>query len=293
VSKALSNRLPKYASLAPAVVFFLALAVLPVANLFWISFHEVVWESGKSTRTWVGLENYLAIPKDSLFRASISNTIIFVLVATSIQVVIGLALALICAAIGPRSRIYRAIFILPILIPGIIIGAIWRLMYNFEFGIINQALDAVNIAAVDWLGSSSLALGSVIAVDVWHWTPFSFLLLLAAVEGLPKELSEAAKVDGASIFQELWRITLPLLLPAIVTTFLFRAVIAFKVFDEVYLLTSGGPGTSTEVISYTIFQRFFLQDNAGYGSALSVTVIFVVAIIIAISLGVSSSRSAK
>ena len=157
-------------------------------------------------------------------------------------------------------------------------------MYNFQFGIINQALDVVGIPAIDWLGSPSLALASVIVVDIWHWTPFSFLLLLAAVEGLPKDVSEAAKVDGATAWQEFRRVSLPLLWPAIFTTFVFRAVIAFKVFDEIFLLTSGGPGTATEVISFTIYQRFFLQDNPGYGSAISVTVIFSVALVIAIAL---------
>jgi multiple sugar transport system permease protein len=157
-------------------------------------------------------------------------------------------------------------------------------MYNFDFGIINQAITLLGLGRVDWLGSPNLALLSVIIVDVWHWTPFSFLLLLAAIESLPAEVSEAAKIDGASTWQELWTITLPLLWPAIFVTFAFRAVIAFKVFDEIYLLTGGGPGTATEVISFTIYQRFFVQDDSGYGAAMSVALIFVISMIIAINL---------
>lgn len=275
---------PKYGSILPAVGFFLALAVLPVANLFFLSFMEISWIGGVVEREFVGVENYIALADDPLLKAGIVNTLILVVVATSCQVALGLALALACSSLGPSSRTYRTLFILPILIPGIIIGAIWRLMYNFQFGIINQALDAVGISGIDWLGSPSLALASVIVVDIWHWTPFSFLLLLAAVEGLPKDVSEAAKVDGATAWQEFRRVSLPLLWPAIFTTFVFRAVIAFKVFDEIFLLTSGGPGTATEVISFTIYQRFFLQDNPGYGSAISVTVIFSVALVIAIAL---------
>ena len=173
---------------------------------------------------------------------------------------------------------------MPILIPGIFIGAIWKLMYNYQFGVINQLVTLLGLDRIDWLGSPALALWSVIAVDVWHWTPFSFLLLLAAIESLPTEVSEAAKIDGANPWQEFWGITLPLLWPAIFVTFAFRAVIAFKVFDEVYLLTGGGPGTATEVISFTIYQRFFVQDNAGYGAAMSVALIFVVSMVIAIVL---------
>lgn len=283
------NSVEKYYSLAPAIVVFVLLALLPVINLFIVSFYDVSWLAGMKEMKWVGLDNYKAIGDDPLFKAGVINTIILVLVATSAQVIIGLALALACSSYGEKSRPFRAMLILPLLIPGIVIGAIWRLMYNSQFGIINQVLEAVGLSGHDWLGSSSTALAAVILVDVWHWTPFAFLLLLASVESLPRDVAEAAKVDGATAWQEFRYVTLPLLYPAIFMTFLFRAVMASKVFDEVFLLTSGGPGTSTEVVSFTIFQRYFLQDNAGYGSALSVSLIFVVSIIIVIAL--SSNRS--
>ncbi len=277
-------------SLAPALLIFLFLALLPIANLFLTSFFDVSWKDGEKVTSWVGLSNFAAMPGDPLFVAGIKNTLILVVTATSAQVFLGLILALLCSKIGKQSQTYRALLILPILIPGIVIGAIWRLMYNSEFGIINTILEFVGIPGHDWLGSTYTALASVIVVDIWHWTPFSFLLLLAAIESLPSDVSEAAKVDGATSWQELWYITLPLLMPAIVMTFLFRAVIAFKVFDEVYLLTSGGPGTSTEVISFTIFQRFFLQDKVGYGSAISVSLVFFVSIVIVIALNARKEK---
>jgi multiple sugar transport system permease protein len=281
----------RYLSILPAFLFLVLLSALPLFNLVVLSFAEVTWEGGEAVRTWVGFDNYIALGSDSLFKAGILNTIILVIVATTAQVFIGLMLALACSRVGRRSRAYRTLFLLPILIPGIIIGAIWRLMYNYQFGVVNQILDLVGLGPVDWLGSSSLALMSVIIVDIWHWTPFSFLLLLAAVEALPKDVSEAAQIDGASKWKEFRRISLPLLWPAIFTTFVFRAIIAFKVFDEVYLLTGGGPGTSTEVISFTIYQRFFIQDNPGYGSAMSVTVMFCIATVIAIAMTRQRSRS--
>lgn len=280
----------KYWSLAPAILFFLMLAILPVANLVFTSFYDVSWAAGEKQMTYIGLENYAAIKDDPLFTAGVINTAILVLVATTAQVVIGLALAMACSSYGDKSRPIRAMLILPLLIPGIVIGAIWRLMYNSQFGIFNQVLETIGLSGHDWLGSPTTALAAVIMVDIWHWTPFAFLLLLAAIESLPRDVSEAAKMDGATRWQEFRRVTLPLLFPAILMTFLFRAVMASKVFDEVFLLTSGGPGTSTEVISFTIYQRFFLQDNAGYGSALSVSVIFVVSIIIVIALTSSRNR---
>ncbi|MBU2935889.1 MULTISPECIES: carbohydrate ABC transporter permease [Pacificibacter] len=284
------NSLGKVLSLTPAVLIFAFLALLPVINLFIVSFHEISWLGGTKQMDWVGVDNYVAIGDDPLFKAGVFNTIIVVLVATTAQVVIGLGLALACSSVGDKSRPFRALIILPLLIPGIVIGAIWRLMYNSEFGIFNLVLETIGLSGHDWLGSSSTALAAVIVVDVWHWMPFAFLLLLAAVESLPRDVSEAAKIDGATAWQEFRKVTLPLLYPAIFMTFLFRAVMASKIFDEVFLLTGGGPGTSTEVVSFTIFQRYFLQDNAGYGSALSVSIIFVVSVIIVIALNANKSK---
>jgi multiple sugar transport system permease protein len=284
------NSLGKVLSLTPAVLIFAVLALLPVINLFIVSFHEVSWLGGAKQMEWVGVDNYVAIGDDPLFKAGVVNTIIVVLVATTAQVVIGLGLALACSSVGDKSRPFRALLILPLLIPGIVIGAIWRLMYNSEFGIFNLVLESIGLSGHDWLGSSSTALAAVIVVDVWHWMPFAFLLLLAAVESLPRDVSEAAKIDGATAWQEFRKVTLPLLYPAIFMTFLFRAVMASKIFDEVFLLTAGGPGTSTEVVSFTIFQRYFLQDNAGYGSALSVSIIFVVSVIIVVALNANKSK---
>jgi multiple sugar transport system permease protein len=286
-----ARRSVRLISILPAMLFLVLLSALPLANLLALSFARVDWAGGEAHWTFVGLDNYLALAGDELFKAGILNTVILVVTATTLQVSIGLGLALIVSRLGRRAKLYRTLFLLPILIPGIIIGAIWKLMYNTQFGVINQALELVGLGPFDWLGSSSLALASVIAVDVWHWTPFSFLLLLAAVEALPRDVYEAAEIDGAGGWRTFRRITLPLLWPAIFTTFVFRAIIAFKVFDEVYLLTGGGPGTSTQVISFTIYQRFFVQDSAGYGAAMSVFVMFLVAVVIGVAMTRQKARS--
>jgi multiple sugar transport system permease protein len=278
------NKNVKYVILAPAVVFLVALTLLPLLNLVLLSFNEVSWNGGQSTWTFVGLANYVKMGADPLLRAGLRNTVVLVVVATSVQVALGLGLALMCSALGRRSRHYRTLFLLPILVPGIIIGAIWKLMYSPQFGVINQVMGLLGFDPVEWLGSPATALGAVIVVDIWHWTPFTFLLMLAAVESLPQDVAEAAKIDGASTWNEFRHVTLPLLMPAIAATAAFRAITAFKVFDEIFLLTAGGPGTSTEVISYTIYQRMFVQDNAGYGSAISVALIFAVALIIVVTL---------
>jgi multiple sugar transport system permease protein len=272
----------RWVALSPALAVMLALSVLPLANLLALSFVEVAWSGGQAQWEPVGLKHYRALAADELLRAGIVNTVIFAVVAVAAQMALGFFLALLCTKVTRGRTFYRTVFILPVLIPGIVIGAIWKLLYNFDFGLINQMIGLLGMAPRDWLGAYGTALASVIVVDIWHWTPFCFLLMLAALESLPQDVYEAAKIDGATGWQELIWITLPMVAPAIVVTLIFRLVLAFKVFDEVYLLTAGGPGTATEVISFTIYQRFFTEDRVGYGSALSVAVIFVISLLLVI-----------
>jgi len=271
-----TTTLSRYLTLMPALAIFILLTLIPLVNLLALSFNEITWADRTANWGWMGLENYADLGSDTLFKAGILNTVIFAIVAVAFQMILGFILALITTQVVRGQLIYRTLFILPILVPGIIIGAIWKLMYSFDFGVINQLLMTLGITPVDWLGSPNLALFSVIVVDVWHWTPFCYLLLLASMQSLPQDIYEAAEVEGANQWDLLRRITLPMMMPAIVVTFIFRMILAFKVFDEVYLLTGGGPGTSTEVISFTIYRRFFTEDQAGYGAAMSIATIVVI-----------------
>jgi multiple sugar transport system permease protein len=267
-------------TLAPALIVFVGLTLLPMLNLLVLSFHDVAWTERTASWSFVGLANFQALLGDGLFHAGILNTLVFAVVAVGLQMVLGFGLALLTSAVVCGKLVYRTIFLLPILIPGIVIGAIWKLMYSFDFGVINTITGLFGFAPQDWLGQGHLALASVIVVDVWHWTPFCFLLLLAGLESLPQDVYEAAAIDGANGWQRLVHITLPLMIPTLVVTFVFRMILAFKVFDEIYLLTGGGPGTATEVISFSIYRRFFTEDRAGYGSAMSIVTFFGIALLI-------------
>lgn len=279
-----SDRLWRAVTLGPAAAVFLALTVLPIASLLAMSFHDVTWVQGLPKWTFVGSKNLLALSQDQLFRAGISNTLLFAVSAVLVQMLLGFFLALASSKVSRGRVLYRGIFILPILVPGIVIGAIWKLMYNYDFGVINQLTGLLQLAPHDWLGQKATALFSVIVVDCWHWTPFCFLLLLAGLESQPQDIYEAARVDGASAWGELAYVTVPLMVPTIVVTLIFRLIMAFKVFDEVFLLTGGGPGTATEVISFTIYRRFFTEDRVGHGSAMSIVTLFLVALLIVLAL---------
>jgi multiple sugar transport system permease protein len=285
------DRLWRWLTLSPALLMMLLLSVLPLLNLFLNSFYKVAWVGGRPIWTSAGLDNYVALASDELLHAGLLNTLIFALFAVGGQMLFGFTLALLCGRVTRGRVLYRAVFILPILIPGIVVGAIWKLLLNFDFGLVNQVTGLIGFEPLNWLGAKQTALASVIFVDIWHWTPFCFLLFLAGLESLPQDVYEAAKIDGATFWQELKYVTIPMMWPTIIVTFAFRLVLAFKVFDEVYLLTGGGPGTSTEVISFTLYQRFFREDKTGYGSAMSTTIIFLICIMLIFALSARKRAS--
>ncbi len=266
------NRTFRHWSLLPAVLLFGALTLYPLLNLARMSVSTVEFTQAAEIWTFTPKRNFDLLRADEVLRPAIVNTFVFVAVSVTIEMVLGLALAISVAGVRGKRWI-RTLLILPILVPPVAIGSMWKLMYNYDFGIFNQMLVAVGLAPVNWLGSASIALASVIAVDVWHWVPFVFLILFAAVEALPVDLLEAAHVDGASRWQAVRLITIPLLRPAIIVALVFRSILAFKVFDEVYLLTSGGPGTATELINLHLYKVFFEQNQLGYGALLSLAVI--------------------
>jgi multiple sugar transport system permease protein len=280
------NRRFKHWSLLPAVIVFVVLTAYPTINLFRMSMSTIDFRDGSEIWTFSPGRNWNALLTDPGLSPTVVNTLVFVAVAVIVEMVLGLALALLVGGITRGKGLMRTIMIVPILVPPVAIGSMFKLMYNYDFGLFNQMLGAVGIGPVSWLGSPSLALWSVILVDVWHWVPFVFLILFAAVEGLPREVLEAARVDGATRWQLLWRITLPLLVPAITVAFLFRAILAFKAFDEVFLLTGGGPGTSSELLSLHLYKVFFEQNQLGYGAMLSVFTI------VGVLLLLSTARSA-
>ena len=189
--------------------------------------------------------------------------------------------------------ILTTIFLMPIVVPPIVIGAMWRLMLGRDFGLVNSVVGLAGLGSVDWLGDPNVALASVMFVDVWHWTPFVFLLMLAGLESLDQEVYEAARLDVKSFWQELRHVTLPLMLPTILVTLVFRVILSFKVFDEIYLLTAGGPGTATEVINFTIYRVFFRQDRVGMGAAMSVVTLFSISLVIILAQAAIRARQKR
>jgi len=265
------------------VTVFVVLSAYPVLNLLWMSVSTIEFREGREIWSFTPARNWEALLSDPGLGPTVVNTLIFVAAAVIVEMILGLALALLVGGMARGKGLMRTIMIIPILVPPVAIGSMFKLMYNYDFGLFNQMLAAIGLGPVSWLGSPSLALWSVVIVDVWHWVPFVFLILFAAVEGLPREVLEAGRVDGATRWQLLWRVTLPLLMPAITVALLFRSILAFKAFDEVFLLTGGGPGTSSELLSLHLYKVFFEQNQLGYGAMLSVFTI--VGVLLLLSIG--------
>jgi multiple sugar transport system permease protein len=289
------NRAWSVGSLAPAVVLLALLSIWPVFNLLGLSVSSVVHRGGHAVISFVGLANFVQLFTDEpVYWAGVRNTLIFACCAVSGQMVLGFAMALaVRRTSGVGRGVLTAIFLLPIVIPPIVIGAMWRLMLGRDFGIVNALLSWVGAGAVDWLGDTRFALASVIVVDIWHWTPFVFLLMLAGLQSLDEEVLEASRIDVVNRWQELRHVTIPLMLPTIVITLAFRLILSFKVFDEVFLLTGGGPGTATEVINFSIYRVFFQQDRVGLGSAMSLLTLFAVALLAIVAQAIVHRRRAR
>ncbi|MCS7260825.1 MAG: sugar ABC transporter permease [Anaerolineae bacterium] len=226
---------------------------------------------------WVGLRNFEKAIYDENFLSALWVTILIMVIAVTIEFLLGLAIALLLN----RKNVYGHSFFMmllmtPMMMPVIAGGLLWRMLFDVRWGAVNAVVQWFGLPAIDFLGTIRWALPSVIVVDIWQWTPFVVLILLAGLRAIPEELYEAALVDGASRFQSFFKITWPLLAWPIMIVLLIRSMDAFKIFDVVYGLTFGGPGNSTTTASFYIYKQGFSQFNLGYAAALSWIVFIVV-----------------
>jgi multiple sugar transport system permease protein len=263
-----------WALIAPTALFALAMTVVPLVYSLETSLQE--FRLGKAP-AFVGLQNFIGLLDDANFHSSLATTLIYTVVATAIEFVLGLALALLLKDEFPFQGVVRSSLIIPMVIAPIVVGIIWRLLYNADVGLFSFVVEALTGKSLSVLSSTTLALPALILVDVWEWTPFMFLILLAGIQSLPQEPFEAARVDGAGPWNVFVNLTLPMLRPVIAVAILIRALDAFTVFDQVFVLTQGGPGTATEVATLMIYKTAFRFSQFGYGAAMAVAVLVLVA----------------
>jgi multiple sugar transport system permease protein len=259
---------------APAVGAILLVALFPLAWTLWESLHLHDLRMPWLKRPFIGLGNYLEALGDPRFWASLAHTGFFALASVSLELVLGTVLALAMNRAFRGRGLMRASVLVPWAMPTVVSGLLWKFMFDGDAGIANAALVKVGVLdhPIVWFIQTGLAWVPVILADVWKTTPFVALLLLAGLQNIDRSLYEAARIDGASAWRQFRFVTLPLLRPAILVALIFRTLDAFRVFDLIYVMTGGGPGTSTEPIALYTFNALLQYLRFGYGSALSVIV---------------------
>jgi multiple sugar transport system permease protein len=253
-----------YRYVAPALGLLGGVALFPLLYVIYLSFHRrlLIFDISK----FVGLENYRFLLEDDRFWNALQNTAYFTAVSVSAQLLLGLGIALLLNRSFRAKDWVRALILVPWVIPTVVSARMWEWIYNPEFGIFNFLLGA----KINWLGTPGLALHAAIFADVWKTTPFVVVLLLAGLQIIPREIYQAARVDGAGSWAAFRRITLPLLMPVLLVALVFRMLDAWRVFDVIYVLTGGGPANTTETLSLYAYKMLFQTLQFGYGSALSV-----------------------
>ena len=272
-----------FALIAPTILVLLAITIFPFVYAVYISVFEFYLPRPHQS-TFVGLGNFAKVLSDGRFWISMRQTGYFLGAAMALEFVLGMALALFFyeESKGRRSlkALYLPLVLVPMMVAPVVIGYMWRLLYQVEFGPINYMLYAwFGLGPYEWTASARSALLSVVIADVWQWTPFVTLVLLAGLVSLPQELFEVAEIDGATYWQRLRYVTLPLMRRVIAIALLIRLLDAFRELDKIFVMTQGGPGTATETVSYYAYLTGFKYFQVGYAAAMAILLLLVTVLI--------------
>jgi len=279
----ISDRTLKWLFLLPSVAILAFLAIYPFVQGIWMSFHE--WPLAADTRAWVGLANYQALVGSDRFLGSARATVVFTGVSVTLELIIGVGLALYLRSLSSNWRpVFRTIFILPMVMTPIATGLMWRLLLNGQIGVVNwMIINFLGMTPPDWTSSPTVAMATVIMIDIWQWTPLIVMIVYAGLLSIPKTMYEAARVDGAPRLAVFRHITLPQIKYMIGIAVVFRLMRSFRSFDIIWLVTNGGPGTATEILNVYLYRVAFVNLQGGQAAALGIILLVVT---IAITMGI-------
>lgn len=280
--KGWGERNMRFALIIPTTLFIFAISIFPQIYSLGISFLD--WDLHQQEPQFIGLENYSTAVADTRLWEAVAHTLVIVVAAVMLELILGFVLAYILSEKLPGKNFIIPIFILPVVMAPIIVGYTWRMLWDTQFGPINQVLSWIlgEPITLVWLTNPVAVYPAIIITEIWQWTPFMFLILLAGLTAINPEIREAASMDGASGWQSIAYITLPLLKPVIVLAIIFRALDVFKLFDIVFALTGGGPGSYTETVSLYVYILGFKNFRLSYTAAVSIILLIIVAFLITI-----------
>lgn len=268
----------KHVFMAPAFLVVLIVTLFPLIYALVVSFQSMRLVPPLPPR-FVGVDNYVDILSSARFWGSMYTTSTIVFISVAFQYVLGFALAIALHHNVPGARLYRVTFLLPMFLAPVCVALIARMIFHPYLGPVNDALGGMGFGYVPFLTEPNLAIATLIVIEVWQWTPFVTLLMLAGLQSLPEEVFEAAKVDDIPAWRRFRDITVPMLLPLSVAVIFIRLIEGFKVIDTVFVLTGGGPGTATETLTLFAYNEGFKKFNLGYTSALSFTFLILVIVV--------------
>ncbi len=277
----------KYFFLLPGLLVLVAIIIFPLLFTIRVSFSS--WDVFRPGLDYIGGKNFARVFEDTRFWESLLRLSVLSVSTVLLQYVIGFALALAVWRDIRFRRFFRVLFLVPMMTTPVVMSVIWRTIFHESLGPANDILDMLGLGTVPWLSTGTAAFISVMIVEVWQWTPFMFLLLLAGLVSLPREPYLAAAIDGAGPIRTFWQVTFPLMAPITIGAIIIRLIEASKIMETVYVMTSGGPGTATETSSYYIYIRGLRDFQIGYSAALSLTYL----VIMIVSLTIISKAMAK
>jgi multiple sugar transport system permease protein len=269
-----------WAFVLPAVLVILAGLVYPVLDALYLSFLD--WKIGTplSTATAVGFDNYKRLLTDTDVWQAVSVTFRFGFWTITLEMLCGVGLALLLEKPIRGASVFRTLFILPLMVSPIVVGLIWRYLFDARVGWINYYLtNWFGIEPLIWLGDADLAFFAIVVTDIWQWTPFVFIIVLAALQAIPADVIEQARIDGANTWQQILYIKLPMISSILVVTLLMRLIDVFRALEVMYIMTGGGPGRATELLSLHIYNRAFDAQLLGYASAIAVLLMAIVSLL--------------
>lgn len=278
------QRLIVFIAMFGLIVFNIIFFLIPLLWGIIGSFHD--WNPILNVTKFIGFENYKKIFMSPIFKTSAINSLIFTTVAVVFRTVLGLLLAVGLLSITKYRDWVRSFYFLPVIMPIVAVSLVWKWIYNPRIGLLNTILLAFGIAGPNWLADTALALPSVLAMVVWKDVGYAIIIFIAGLLNIPKVYYDAANVDGASSRQQFFYITLPLINPTVIFIVITSLISYFQSFVQIFIMTKGGPGGATSVISYLIFQEAFKKYRFGYASALSVILFIIILIITLIGLRV-------
>lgn len=274
-SPRISDRWLAVGFISPALLLLLGMSIFPLLWALFLSFTDY-----SATRDvpadFIGFRNYTEILTSPEVAQRALTTLIYVTAAVGLQTVLGFAIAYLISRRTRGRGLLTTLFLIPMMLSPVVVGLFWRFMLDAQFGVVNSLLGSLGLDQVEWLTRRNTAMLSLIVVDTWQWTPFIMLIALAGLTAVPKYLYEAAAIDRASEWFRFRNITLPLVWPLLLIAVMFRAIEAFRLFDLVYILTNGGPGVSTETLSFHVYKVAFLGFNTGLASAYGILMVVVV-----------------